>query len=116
METKIKVSNKNQYGERYHARIITTNNVSQQALNRVNDLFEIKTDGYSLYKVSDCEIGIMELSTQSKSFTIPYPASKIIKKQLNQYLELASMLLEVYGTITFSKESYEHLSNCYDWK
>jgi len=40
----------------------------------------------------------------------------MIKKQLNQFLELASMLLEVYGTITLSKESYQHLSNCYDWK
>ena len=95
MEIQIKVSNRNEYGERYHARITTQHIVSELFLNRINNIFEEKTNGYSLYKVSDFEIGIIHLDTQSKSFTIPYPASKMVKTKLNEYLELAKFLLKL---------------------
>jgi len=93
MKKVIKTSNRNNYGLRYHGRIQLSKPITDFDLNKINRVFEGRSNGYVLYFVSEYEVGIMNKETKEKTFTIPWGVVPMFEQSLNKVLSMAEVLL-----------------------
>ena len=93
MKKVIKTSNRNNYGLRYHGRIQLSKPITDFDLNKINRVFEGRSDGYVLYFVNEYEVGLMHNRTIQCSFTIHWGTVPMFEKGLNKVLSMGEVLL-----------------------
>ena len=93
MKKVIKTSNRNKYGLRYHGRIQLSKRITDFDLNKINRVFEVRSNGYTLYSVSEYEVGVMSKETKECSFTVPWGVVPMFEKGLNKVLSMGEVLL-----------------------